>query len=153
MSADSAVSAEVICYAAVERMFSLSTRHGVYSIITTPGPLDGFHEGLDELVRLQNEHFAARRRYASEGAELACFQVPQHTTIDLTGAAAGWTATPHHHPNSVLARTLLTFLAMCVDRLSRLRYLRRGTNKPYSAIELCRLLWINLARDVAYDTS
>lgn len=59
----------------------------------------------------------------------------------------------HHHPASVLADTLLTFLAICVERLYRLRYLHRGRNKPYSAIELYRLLWINLARDEPYDTS
>jgi hypothetical protein len=96
VSAESVVSAEVICYEAVERMFDLSTRHGVYSIITTPGPLDGFHEGLEELVRRQNEHFAAHRRFASEVAELSGFQVPQHTTIELTGIADGWTATARH---------------------------------------------------------
>ncbi|MEX0890633.1 MAG: transposase [Gemmatimonadota bacterium] len=60
---------------------------------------------------------------------------------------------PHHHPASVLADTLLTFLAICVERLYRLRYLCRGTHKPYSAIELCRLLWLNLAHDKPYDTS
>ncbi|MEX2610610.1 MAG: hypothetical protein WEA24_11730 [Gemmatimonadota bacterium] len=66
------------------------------AVLDTPGPLDGFHEGLDELVERQNEHFAAHRRYAAEVAELAGFQVPQHTTIDLTGTAAGWTATVRH---------------------------------------------------------
>jgi len=87
---------QVLCYPTAERMFGLSVQRGVTSVMTTPGPMDGFHEGLEELVRRQNEHFAAHRRYASELAELPDFQVPQHTTIDLTSTAAGWTATVRH---------------------------------------------------------
>jgi hypothetical protein len=60
---------------------------------------------------------------------------------------------PHHQENALLINALLTFLAMCVERLYRLRYLRRGTHRPYTAIEFNRLLWISLGRPVAYDTS
>jgi hypothetical protein len=61
---------------------------------------------------------------------------------------------PHHEPNSIRVHTLLTFLAMCVERLYRLRYLRRGDRPPLSAIELLRLLWLSLGSPLqAYDTS
>jgi hypothetical protein len=60
---------------------------------------------------------------------------------------------PHHQENALLINALLTFLAMCVERLYRLRYLRRGTHPPYTAIEFNRLLWISLGRPGAYDTS
>jgi hypothetical protein len=60
---------------------------------------------------------------------------------------------PHHQENALLINALLTFLAMGVERLYRLRYLRRGTHRPYTAIQFNRLLWISLGRPVAYDTS
>jgi hypothetical protein len=61
---------------------------------------------------------------------------------------------PHHEPNSVRIHTLLTFLAMCVERLYRLRCLRRGGRPPPSAIELLRLLWLSLGPPPQpYDTS
>ena len=61
---------------------------------------------------------------------------------------------PHHEPNSIRVHTLLTFLAMCVERLFRLRYLRRGGRPPPSAIELFRLLWLSLGPPIeVYDTS
>ena len=61
---------------------------------------------------------------------------------------------PHHEPNSIRIHTLLVFLAMCVERLYRLRYLRRGGRPAPSAIELLRLLWLSLGPPVqAYDTS
>jgi hypothetical protein len=61
---------------------------------------------------------------------------------------------PHHEPNSIRAHTLLTFLAMCVERLYRLRFLRRGGRPAPSAIELLRLLWLSLGLPPqAYDTS
>ena len=61
---------------------------------------------------------------------------------------------PHHEPNSIRVHTLLTFFAMCVERLYRLRYLRRGNRPPYSAIQLLRILWLSLGPTVeAYDTS
>ncbi len=59
----------------------------------------------------------------------------------------------HHHPTSVVAHALLTFLAMCLERLYRLRYLRRGTHPPYTAIQFSRILWLNLPVCEPYDTS
>jgi hypothetical protein len=63
----------------------------------------------------------------------------------------GLTHIAHHHPASIVIDALLTFLGMCLERLFRLRYLRRGTRPPYSSIEFQRLLWLNLATE-AYDT-
>jgi hypothetical protein len=65
----------------------------------------------------------------------------------------GLTHVPHHQENALVINALLTFLAMCVERLYRLRYLRRGTHRPYTAIEFNRLLWIALGRLEAHDTS
>jgi hypothetical protein len=59
----------------------------------------------------------------------------------------------HHHPTSLVVDALLTFLAMGLERLYRLRYLHRGTHPPYSAVAFCRLLWLNLAHPEPYDTS
>ncbi len=61
---------------------------------------------------------------------------------------------PHHEPNSILLHTLLTCLALCIERLYRLRHLHRGNHAPPSAIELCRLLWLHLRVSRSYyDTS
>ncbi len=60
---------------------------------------------------------------------------------------------PHHHPTSVVVDALLTFLAMGLERLYRLRYLRRGTHPPYSAMHFHVLLWLNLGDSEPYDTS
>jgi hypothetical protein len=65
----------------------------------------------------------------------------------------GFAHIAHHHPTSVELDALLTFLAMCLERLYRLRYLRRGTHPPYSAIQFNRILWLNLAASEPYDTS
>lgn len=51
----------------------------------------------------------------------------------------------HHEANSLLIRWLLIILAMTIERLYRLRYLRRGTRRPMTAIELLRLLRLSLA--------
>jgi len=60
----------------------------------------------------------------------------------------------HHHPNSVLVDVLLLGLALTLERLYRLRYLRRGCHPPLSAITFCRLLWMSLGRQPpASDTS
>ena len=59
----------------------------------------------------------------------------------------------HHHGNSILIMWLLNALALTIERLYRLRYLHRGSYPRLSAIELCRLLWLNLARSFASDTS
>jgi len=52
----------------------------------------------------------------------------------------GFEHTPHHHENSLLIHWLLVFLTLCIERLYRLRYLRRGNHPPLSAIELLRRL-------------
>jgi DDE family transposase len=52
----------------------------------------------------------------------------------------------HHQENSLLLQWLLTALALTIERLYRLRYLHRGSHRRLSAIELCRLLWLNLAK-------
>jgi len=60
---------------------------------------------------------------------------------------------PHHHDNSLLLAWLLNALALTIERLYRLRYLHRGPHPRLSAIELCRLLWLNLARSLPPNTS
>jgi hypothetical protein len=65
----------------------------------------------------------------------------------------GLTHIAHHRPTSVVVESLLTFLAMGLERLYRLRYLRRGGLPPCSAIAFCRLLWLNLGSADPYDTS
>jgi hypothetical protein len=59
----------------------------------------------------------------------------------------------HHHHNSIVIMWLLNALALTIERLYRLRYLHRGCYPRLSAIELCRLLWLNLARSLPADTS
>ena len=59
----------------------------------------------------------------------------------------------HHHANRLLIRWLLTMLALSVERLYRLRYLRRGTHAPRSGAELVLTLWVNLFRPCPADTS
>lgn len=60
---------------------------------------------------------------------------------------------PHHHQNSLVLAWLLNALALTIERLYRLRYLHRGAHRRLSAVELCRLLWLNLARPLVPDTS
>jgi hypothetical protein len=60
---------------------------------------------------------------------------------------------PHHHDNSLLLAWLLTALALTIERLYRLRYLHRGSHPRLSAVELCRLLWLNLSRPLVPNTS
>jgi hypothetical protein len=59
---------------------------------------------------------------------------------------------PHHHPNSIIIHALLTLLALCIQRLYRLRNLHRGTHPPPSAIELVRTLMLNLPTAPCFDT-
>jgi hypothetical protein len=59
----------------------------------------------------------------------------------------------HHEAHSILIHALLTCLALCVERLYRLRYLRRGTHRALSAVELWRRFWISLGAPEAFDTS
>jgi hypothetical protein len=51
----------------------------------------------------------------------------------------------HHHANSLLVNWLVLLLALCLERLYRLRYLHRGTHPVPSAIELVRALRLSLA--------
>ena len=59
----------------------------------------------------------------------------------------------HHQANSLLISWLLTMLALSIERLYRLRYLRRGTHAPRSSAELLLTLWVNLFRPCPADTS
>jgi hypothetical protein len=59
----------------------------------------------------------------------------------------------HHHANSLLVTWLLTLLALTIERLYRLRYLRRGTHPLRSSAELFLTLWLNLFRPGPADTS
>jgi hypothetical protein len=59
----------------------------------------------------------------------------------------------HHHPNSLLIGWLLTILALTIERLYRLRYLRRGTHPIRSSAELFLSLWINLFRPSPTNSS
>jgi hypothetical protein len=59
----------------------------------------------------------------------------------------------HHDARSVVIDTLLTCLAICLERLYRLRHLHRGTHEAYAAQELCWLFWIALGAPPAFDTS
>jgi hypothetical protein len=60
----------------------------------------------------------------------------------------------HHNENSLLVCWLLTFLALTIERLFRVRYLKRGNHPPLSAIALVRVLRLCLGRGlVAHDDS
>ncbi len=59
----------------------------------------------------------------------------------------------HHDANSVLINWLLITLALTVERLYRLRYLRRGNHPPQTAINLVRLLWLTLGSSPVTDSS
>jgi Transposase DDE domain len=59
----------------------------------------------------------------------------------------------HHHPNSLLIVWLLTSLALTIERLYRLRYLRRGTHPVRTAVEFVHLLWLSLSRPTPADSS
>lgn len=58
----------------------------------------------------------------------------------------GFKHMPHHHENSLLIHWLLVFLAMCIERLYRLRYLHRGAQAPLSAIDFLRRLRLTIGR-------
>ena len=59
----------------------------------------------------------------------------------------------HHHANSLLMEWLLILLALCLERLYRLRHLRRGTHSPPTAIELVRTLRLSLGAPRTLNTS
>jgi hypothetical protein len=52
----------------------------------------------------------------------------------------------HHHPNSLLVNWLIIVLTLTLERLYRNRYLHRGSHPGLRAVELLRLLWIDLGR-------
>lgn len=64
----------------------------------------------------------------------------------------GFEHTCHHEKNSVLLNYLITLLALTIERLYRIRYLHRGTHAVRSAEQLCRLLWVSLARPRSPNT-
>jgi hypothetical protein len=59
----------------------------------------------------------------------------------------------HHEPNSMLLSWLLLLLAMPIERLYRVRYLRRGGHAVRSAIDLVYGLWLNLGGGPSPDSS
>jgi len=59
----------------------------------------------------------------------------------------------HHEPNSILIVWLLIALALVIERLYRLRYLRRSNHGIRAAIELCDSLWLGLGARSPPDTS
>jgi hypothetical protein len=59
----------------------------------------------------------------------------------------------HHQTNSLLITWLLTSLALTIERLYRLRYLRRGSHPIRSAADFVYLLWLSLSRPAQADTS
>jgi Transposase DDE domain len=60
---------------------------------------------------------------------------------------------PHHHENSLLIHWLLICLALTLERLYRLRSLRRGTHAPLSPIDFLRRFRLSLGRPAVADTS
>ena len=59
----------------------------------------------------------------------------------------------HHHPNSLLITWLLTSMALTIERLYRLRYLRRGTHPPRTAADFVYVLWLSLSEPASADSS
>ena len=59
----------------------------------------------------------------------------------------------HHEANSILLNWRITFLALAIERLYRIRYLHRGTHPGRSAEQLCRWLWLGLSRTPTVDSS
>jgi hypothetical protein len=59
----------------------------------------------------------------------------------------------HHHRNSLLITWLLTSLALTIERLYRLRYLRRSRHHLRTAAEFAHLLWLSLSRPAPADSS
>jgi hypothetical protein len=58
----------------------------------------------------------------------------------------------HHQPNSILIVWLLILLALVIERLYRLRYLRRGEHGIRSAADLHASLWLTLGSRCPPDT-
>jgi hypothetical protein len=65
----------------------------------------------------------------------------------------GFEHIPHHHANSLVIHWLLIFLALCIERLYRLRYLHRGNHPPLTPMELLRRLRLSIAAPPVMNTS
>ena len=59
---------------------------------------------------------------------------------------------PRHHANALLVWWLIVALALTVERLYRLRYLRRGTHQPRTAAGLVLALWLAVGRTQRRDS-
>lgn len=59
----------------------------------------------------------------------------------------------HHQQNSILLVWLITFLAILIERLYRIRYLHRGTHSRRSSDQLCHLLWLRLSSSLRFNSS
>lgn len=53
----------------------------------------------------------------------------------------------HHDARGLLISWLIICFALTIERLFRLRYLRRGTHRALTAIELVRMLWLQLGTE------
>lgn len=60
---------------------------------------------------------------------------------------------PRHHDNALLCWWLLVAFALSIERLYRLRYLRRGNHVPMSAAQLVLALWLTLGPYRRADSS
>lgn len=59
---------------------------------------------------------------------------------------------PRHHANALLVWWLIVALALTIERLYRLRYLRRGIHQPRTAAELVLVLWLAVGHAQRRDT-
>ena len=87
---------------------------------------------------------AQPRARCPPGARQECHG--RHDGVNEGKSAHGLAHVCHHHANTLLLGWLLALLALTVERLYRLRYLRRGTHRPHPAIAFVRLLRLSLAR-------
>jgi hypothetical protein len=60
---------------------------------------------------------------------------------------------PRHHENALVIWWLLVAFAITIERLYRLRYLRRGLHQPRTAVEMWRLLRLALCPSRRSDSS
>jgi Transposase DDE domain len=64
----------------------------------------------------------------------------------------GFEHIPHHQANSLLLHWLLIFLALCIERLYRLRYLHRGVHPALTSMDLLRRLRLSVALPAVIDS-
>ena len=76
----------------------------------------------------------------------------ENQAFNDTKSRYGFEHAVHHHPQSLLAHALLILLAIVLERLFRLRYLKRGAHPPRAAIDLLRALRLSLVSSVASET-